>query len=123
MFDISFYKDLVIPTYKLTREAVTIGGTIYQGAKAKALEEKIKEANKYMCKAEDGDSSSYQKACDCYQEGDFDEAINYAKIAIDKGNTARSQMFEDGFFANENTTQKYIAQSKSEAMKKRINGG
>jgi len=94
-FGIRLYRDLVIPAYQITKTVVNTGITIYQAQKAKQREEKIKEALRWMRKADNGDYALYEKAQESYQNEEFDDAIYYAKKAIEKGEADRAEMFED----------------------------
>ena len=94
-FGIRLFRDLIIPAAQVTKTVVSTGNAICQLEKAKQREEKIKEAVKWVSKAENGDYELYEKACESYQDEDFDRAIHYAKQAVEKGERERMQMFED----------------------------
>jgi len=92
-FGIRLFTDLLIPAGKIVGKTVRVGNTLYQTNKAKQREEKIKQATKLLSEAEKGDFALYQQALESYQAEEFDNAMYYARAAIEKGERARAELF------------------------------
>jgi hypothetical protein len=88
-------KALFSVTAKGAKLGAQVGYSAYKNSEMQTKQEKIKEAAKWLRKAENGDFVLREKAYECYQDEEFDDAIFYAKQAVEKGERERWQMFGD----------------------------